>query len=225
MAARRGIISTPPRLRTSRKSVIDAMARALGSDYATVHRGVYSRSAQMTLGYEAARRRVADFIGADSENEVVFVRGATEGINLVASSWGGANLTARRPHRVEPAGTSFQHRAVAVDRTENRGGDRCLSVDRRRPDRSRRPGNDVDARAQDRRAGACLQRAGVDSGRQTCGQAGPCSGCEAAARRLPGRAAHAVEHGGTGVRFLRPVGPQALRSDRHRRAVGAGGTA
>lgn len=73
------------------RAVIDAMARALGTDYATVHRGVYGRSAQMTLGYEAARRRVADFIGG-SENEVVFVRGATEAINLVAYSWGGANL-------------------------------------------------------------------------------------------------------------------------------------
>ncbi|WP_369026423.1 cysteine desulfurase [Qipengyuania sp. RANM35] len=68
--------------------VIDAMTRALGRDYATVHRGVYSRSANMTLAYEAARKRVADFIGARSENEVVFVRGATEAINLVAQSWG-----------------------------------------------------------------------------------------------------------------------------------------
>ncbi|MEO1969094.1 MAG: cysteine desulfurase [Sphingomonadaceae bacterium] len=76
------------------RAVIDAMSRALGPDYATVHRGVYGRSAQMTLGYEAARRRVADFIDAASENEIVFVRGATEAINLVASSWGGANLRA-----------------------------------------------------------------------------------------------------------------------------------
>lgn len=68
--------------------VIDAMANALGRDYATVHRGVYGRSAQMTLGYEAARRRVVQFIGAHSENEIVFVRGATEAINLVAASWG-----------------------------------------------------------------------------------------------------------------------------------------
>ena len=74
------------------RAVIDAMSRALGEDYATVHRGVYGRSAQMTLGYEAARRRVAEFIGAKSEGEVVFVRGATEAINLVAASWGGANL-------------------------------------------------------------------------------------------------------------------------------------
>ena len=76
------------------QAVIDAMTNALGRDYATVHRGVYSRSADMTLAYEAARRRVADFIGARSDNEVVFVRGATEGINLVAQSWGGLNLTA-----------------------------------------------------------------------------------------------------------------------------------
>lgn len=70
------------------QAVIDAMTRALGSDYATVHRGVYGRSAQMTLGYEAARRRVAAYMGAASEHEVVFVRGATEAINLVAASWG-----------------------------------------------------------------------------------------------------------------------------------------
>jgi cysteine desulfurase/selenocysteine lyase len=74
------------------QAVIDAMARALGADYATVHRGVYTRSAEMTLGYEAARRRVAEFIGAKSEHEVVFVRGATEAINLVAASWAEANL-------------------------------------------------------------------------------------------------------------------------------------
>ncbi len=67
--------------------VIDAMARAMGADYATVHRGVYSRSADMTLAYEAARRKVAGLIGG-AENEVVFTRGATEAINLVAQSWG-----------------------------------------------------------------------------------------------------------------------------------------
>ena len=72
--------------------VIEAMARAMGEDYATVHRGVYARSAEMTRRFEAARERTAQFIGASSANEIVFVRGATEGINLVAQSWGGANL-------------------------------------------------------------------------------------------------------------------------------------
>jgi cysteine desulfurase / selenocysteine lyase len=66
--------------------VLDAMMRAGGKDYATVHRGVYARSADMTTAFEAARRRVASFIGGH-EDEIVFTKGATEGINLVANCW------------------------------------------------------------------------------------------------------------------------------------------
>ena len=74
--------------------VVDAITRAYGETYATVHRGVYQRSADMTLAYEAARKRVAGFINAPSPDEIVFVRGATEGINLVAQSWAGTRLKA-----------------------------------------------------------------------------------------------------------------------------------
>lgn len=73
--------------------VLDAINRAYGETYATVHRGVYQRSADMTLAYEAVRKRVAKFLGG-REEEVVFVRGATEGINLVAQCWAGTQLKA-----------------------------------------------------------------------------------------------------------------------------------
>jgi cysteine desulfurase/selenocysteine lyase len=74
--------------------VIDAITRAYAETYATVHRGVYQRSADMTLAFEAARKRVARFIGAGSADEIIFVRGATEGINLVAQCWAGTQLKA-----------------------------------------------------------------------------------------------------------------------------------
>lgn len=75
------------------QAVIDATVNAMGRDYATVHRGVYARSAEMTLAFEAARRRTAAFLNA-REDEVVFTRGATESINLVAQTWGPKTLKA-----------------------------------------------------------------------------------------------------------------------------------
>jgi cysteine desulfurase / selenocysteine lyase len=77
------------------QAVLDAMMRAGGADYATVHRGVYARSANMTLSFEAARRRVASFLGGQ-EDEIVFTRGATEAINLVAHCYPGVPGKSRR---------------------------------------------------------------------------------------------------------------------------------
>jgi cysteine desulfurase / selenocysteine lyase len=70
------------------RSVIDAMTSAYETAYANVHRGVHALSEEATVGFETARRKVATFINADSADEIVFVRGATEAINLVASSYG-----------------------------------------------------------------------------------------------------------------------------------------
>jgi len=75
------------------KPVLDAINRGYGETYATVHRGVYQRSADMTLAFEAARERVAKFIHGEAR-ETIFVRGATEGINLVAQCWAGTQLKA-----------------------------------------------------------------------------------------------------------------------------------
>lgn len=65
------------------QAVIDAIANAYGRDYATVHRGVYERSAAMTQSFEAARAAAAALIGGQPD-ETIFTRGATEAINLVA---------------------------------------------------------------------------------------------------------------------------------------------
>ena len=65
------------------QAVIDAITEAYARDYATVHRGVYQRSSEMTGRYEAARAAAASLIGGKPE-ELVFTRGATEAINLVA---------------------------------------------------------------------------------------------------------------------------------------------
>jgi len=70
------------------RAVIDAMSDFYARHYANIHRGVYQLSAEATRRYEAVRERVAGFIGAADPREIVFVRNATEAINLVARSWG-----------------------------------------------------------------------------------------------------------------------------------------
>ena len=68
--------------------VLNAVDAFYRNHYANVHRGAHTLSAEATDAYEAARTRVARFINAPSERSVVFVRNATEGINLVAHAWG-----------------------------------------------------------------------------------------------------------------------------------------
>ncbi len=72
--------------------VIDAVESMYAKDCANIHRGVHLLSQRATLRYEAARATVQRFIGAQRPEEIVFVRGATEGINLVARTWGEQNL-------------------------------------------------------------------------------------------------------------------------------------
>ena len=79
---------------TSQKphQVLDALRHYYDHDNANVHRGAHQLSARATEGFEGARAKAAAFIGASSPNEIVFTRNASEAINLVARSWGEANL-------------------------------------------------------------------------------------------------------------------------------------
>jgi len=74
------------------RGVIDALSGFYERDNANVHRGLHALSMRATDGYEGARARMAKFLHAAVPEEIVFTRGTTESINLVAASWGGARL-------------------------------------------------------------------------------------------------------------------------------------
>jgi cysteine desulfurase/selenocysteine lyase len=74
------------------RQVIDAMTRVFEEHNANIHRGVYEFSERTTAAFEEARAKVARFINAPSEREVIFVRNATEALNLVAYAWGRDNI-------------------------------------------------------------------------------------------------------------------------------------
>ncbi|MFZ5653013.1 MAG: SufS family cysteine desulfurase [Pseudomonadota bacterium] len=75
-------------------AVIDAIARYYRRDHSNVHRGAHALANRATEALEHARQRVADFLGGVAREEILWTRGTTESINLVANSWGRANLRA-----------------------------------------------------------------------------------------------------------------------------------
>ena len=79
---------------TSQKSqsVVDAVSNYYSTYNANIHRGLHTLADEATAAYEESRVSVKQFIGASSHEEIIFTKGTTEGINLVASSWGRANL-------------------------------------------------------------------------------------------------------------------------------------
>jgi cysteine desulfurase/selenocysteine lyase len=76
------------------RAVIQALSHYYERDNSNVHRAMHELSARSTEAFEMARKKTARFIGAASENEIVFTRGTTEGINLIANTWGTQNLRA-----------------------------------------------------------------------------------------------------------------------------------
>ena len=199
---------------------IQAVDRYERRHHSNVHRGSHTLSAEATAAYEGARATVADHIGAADRREVIFVRNATEAINLVARAWGDANvgegdrivLTEMEHHSnivpwqqlAERVGAEIDWAPIDDDGLLDMDafaallerGPKLVAVDPRlQRARHREPARrDLPARPRRRRAGARRRRPG---------------GAEAAARR--GRARR---------RLLRDHRPQALRADRDRRALG-----
>src|SRR5438105_10512177 len=76
------------------KAVLDALRNYYEHNNANVHRGLHELSSRATEAYETSRQHVAKYIGAATADEIIFTRGTTEGINLVAQAWGGKFLHA-----------------------------------------------------------------------------------------------------------------------------------
>src|ERR1041385_4578869 len=76
------------------RAVVEALTRYYEHDNANVHRGIHELSNRATTAFEAARTRAARFIHARGSEEIIFTRGTTEGINLVASAWGQKHVKA-----------------------------------------------------------------------------------------------------------------------------------
>jgi cysteine desulfurase/selenocysteine lyase len=76
------------------RAVIEAITHYYEHDNANVHRGIHELSNRATAAFEGARARAAKFINARSAEEIIFTRGTTEGINLVAAAWGAKNINA-----------------------------------------------------------------------------------------------------------------------------------
>ena len=188
------------------------------NDNANPHRGAYELSARATERYHQARERIARFVGVADADCLIFVRGTTEALNLVAWSWGRANVEGRRRDR--------RHRRWSTTPTSSPGSSsRCerkaklkiVPSDRRRRDRSRRSARADTRENESRRIRSRLERARDDQSRGATSRAwrepsvrsSVCDGAQAAphCRRL--RLARR--------RLLRLQRPQDARPDGDRR--------
>ncbi len=205
------------------RTVIDAIVDVYENSYAAVHRAVYALGETATEQYEAARDKVGALLNAYSRREIVFVRSATEGINLVAYAYGDKFIGAGRRDRRDRDGAPLQPRPVADGRPTHRCDAALRRADRRRPARSRvargarrrreREARGCDARLELARDG---QRHPGDRGLGARARRGH------GLRRRPGGAAPPRRCARARVRLLRDLGPQDVRP-RRRRPVGSGG--
>ena len=200
-------------------AVLDRMTEAYKSEYANVHRGLHYLANAATEAYEGGREKVAKFLNAGRTEEIIFTRNATEAINLVASSWGEPNIKAGD----EIVLSIMEHHSNIVPwhfLRERHGAVIKWAAGRRRrqfPDRRIREA--VDRPHQTGRDHADVERARHHRAGQGSGETRPCPRHQGAGRRQPGRRAHGDRRAGYRRRLLRLHRPQAVRPDRHRRAL------
>ena len=201
-------------------AVLDAMDDCYRHYYANVHRGVYTIAEESTAAMEAARAKVARFVNARQAAEIVFVRNATEAINLVAYSWARANLQSGDAivlSHMEHHANVVPWQMLAAERgVELRWipltPDYRLDLDESRRAARRR------AAARDQRD---VERARHDQPRHRPLRRGRARRRRARTRRrVPVRAARRHRRAGLGRRLRRVLVAQDVRPERHRRVVG-----
>ena len=201
--------------------MIDGVAEFYRTDYANVHRGVYQPQRALDRAVRGgARDKCARFLNAADAREIVFVRGATEAINLVAQSWG-AGLSQSRRRGARSASSSITPTSCRGRLLRDRIGVRLVvaPIDATGGlDLARVRGAAVAAH-QAGRGDPCRQRHRRDAAGRAHRAAGARQGRQGAGRRLPGGAAPAGRCAGARLRFLCLLRPQGLRADRHRRAL------
>ena len=190
--------------------------------YANVHRGVYRLAERATDGLETARRKVAAFVNAPSEREVIFTRSATEALNLVAYAWGLDNLgpgdvvvVSELEHH-----SSFVPWQYVAHRTGAASATIPIDEQRRAAARRRSTRSSARGQGQGRRQQPRLEHArDGQSGREPrC--VGARAGRDHGRGRRPGRAAPPARRAGARLRLPRHLLAQDVRPERRRRALG-----
>ena len=201
------------------KAVLDRLQHAYTAEYANVHRGLHYLANAATEAYEGAREKVRAFLNAARTEEIIFTRNATEAINLVAYTFGRERIKAGD----EIVLSIMEHHSNIVPwhfLRERQGAVHQMGAGRRRrqfPDRRIREA--ALAAHQDGRDHPYVEHARHPGAGERGGAPRACPRHSGAARRRPGRRPSRRRRAGHRLRFLRRHRPQALRADRHRRAL------
>ena len=204
------------------RQVLDAMTQFYETSYANVHRGVYRLAERATEELEGAREKVRALLNAPSAREVIFVRNATEAINVVAYSWG---LNELGPGDLVLV-TELEHHSnfVPWQYIANRTGaslpDAPARRERRAPAGPARRGRRQRHR-QGRRGRADLELAGDEQPGRAARGVGSRARRDRGRRRGAGGAAPHPRRADARLRLPRGLGPQDVRPERRRRALGS----